>query len=228
MLFPFILTILSGLSTLLGNILMFIKINKNLNKYIAYLLYITSFIMIYISIVDLIPVGGIYILNILLFPLNIIISILLMFLAIKSIAIINKKTEDNNNLYQLGILSLIILTLHNIPEGIITYISSSSNTTIGIKLCIVIALHNIPEGIAICLPIYYATNSKLKAFLYTLIAGISEPFGALITYLFLYKYINNFNISILLVYVGFLMLILAINKIIPEANKYYKRVGEFY
>ena len=48
-----------------------------------------------------------------------------------------------------------------------------------------IALHNIPEGIAISIPIYYATKSKVKALYYTFISALSEPFGALITYLFL-------------------------------------------
>lgn len=41
-----------------------------------------------------------------------------------------------------------------------------SNASTGIAVLIAIALHNIPEGIAVAIPIYYATGSRWKAFLW--------------------------------------------------------------
>ena len=58
--------------------------------------------------------------------------------------------------------------------------------------------HNIPEGISISVPIYYSTKSKFKAFFYTTVSGFSEILGAFITYLFLYKYIDNNFIGVIL------------------------------
>ena len=62
---------------------------------------------------------------------------------------------------------MIVIVLHNIPEGIVTFIVSNKNIMLGISMCIAIALHNIPEGISIAVPIYYSTKSKKKAIFYT-------------------------------------------------------------
>ena len=48
---------------------------------------------------------------------------------------------------------------------------------LGGALAIAIALHNIPEGICVAMPVYYATGSKLKAFFWSFLSGISEPLG---------------------------------------------------
>ena len=107
---------------------------------------------------------------------------------------INKKIAEkgfnSSNLYRVGILSMIALMIHNLPEGILTFLSSSVDIKLGLKLSIAIMLHNIPEGIAIAVPIYYSTGSRGKAVINTLISGLSEPIGALLAYLFLYKYIT--------------------------------------
>ena len=65
---------------------------------------------------------------------------------------------------------MLAIILHNIPEGIATFITTTNNVKLGVALTIAIALHNIPEGISISIPIYYSTNSKLKSFIYTFIS----------------------------------------------------------
>ena len=47
----------------------------------------------------------------------------------------------------------LAVALHNLPEGIIVYVSSFKNIKIGLKLCLSIMLHNIPEGIEISDPL---------------------------------------------------------------------------
>ena len=59
----------------------------------------------------------------------------------------------DNQLYKLGLISVVALMLHNIPEGITTFISSSLDSKLGIVLAASIALHNIPEGISLAVPI---------------------------------------------------------------------------
>ena len=44
---------------------------------------------------------------------------------------------------------MVAIVLHNIPEGIATFITSNNNLKLGITLTIAIALHNIPEGLAV-------------------------------------------------------------------------------
>ena len=39
--------------------------------------------------------------------------------------------------------------LHNIPEGMATYVASYHSVTSGLPLAIAIAIHNVPEGLAV-------------------------------------------------------------------------------
>ena len=118
---------------------------------------------------------------------------------------------------------MIALMLHNLPEGILTFLSSMIDIKLGLKLSFAIMLHNIPEGIAIAVPIYYATRNKSKAIRATFISGLSEPLGAILAWIFLRNYINNFIISIILLFVAGLMISISINDIFEEANKYSRK-----
>ena len=64
---------------------------------------------------------------------------------------------------QIGWFTALALTIHNIPEGMLTYVSAlSSNPTIGLGVACAIGLHNIPEGFAVAFPIMIGTGSKSK------------------------------------------------------------------
>ncbi len=118
---------------------------------------------------------------------------------------------------------MIVLIMHNLPEGIITFISSYKDVHLGIKMALAIALHNLPEGICIAVPIYYSTHSKKNAFFKTFISGFSEFIGAILAYLFLAKYVNDILLSIILVMVAFLMIALSIEQMFPQTNKYNEK-----
>ena len=147
-------------------------------------------------------------------------------------SIINQKVDKNSKnstkLYKLGIISMFVLIMHNIPEGIVTFITSTSNIKLGISLTIAIALHNIPEGISISIPIYYSTKSKFKAFIYTFISGISEPIGAILAYIILSKYINNMVLGILYSIIAGMMINIAINNLYKESINYNKKNTNIY
>lgn len=115
---------------------------------------------------------------------------------------------------------MVAIILHNIPEGIATFMASSKNITLGLSLSIAIFLHNIPEGISIAIPIYYSTNSKFKACLFTFISALAEPLGALVSYLFLASFINNFIMGLILSLVAGIMLHISFYELIPTALTY--------
>ena len=115
---------------------------------------------------------------------------------------------------------MLVIIIHNIPEGIVTYVVSRKNIALGIPICIAIALHNVPEGISIAIPIYFATGNKFKAVIYTLISAMSELLGAIITSLFLTKYINNLILGLILSFTAGIMLQISINKLLPTSNSY--------
>jgi len=70
------------------------------------------------------------------------------------------------------------IVLHNIPEGMATYVASFHSVSAGLPLAVAIAIHNIPEGLAVAMPIYHATRSKSRAVCLGTLSGMSEPFGA--------------------------------------------------
>ncbi len=216
----FILASLSGLSTILGIIPIYFNIKKENNIICASLAFASS-IMLSISILDLIP-ESFHLLKKYPDSYKIIIIFLSLIIGIIISEIINKKIEkiESNSLYKIGIISMIAIIIHNIPEGIITFISTTKDTKLGISIAIAIALHNIPEGISISIPIYYSTKSKIKAFTSTLISGLSELLGAIITYLFLSTIITNSILGILLSSTAGIMIHISLTELLVNSIKY--------
>lgn len=227
--YAFLISTLAGLSTLIGCIFIFIKI-KNIDRFLSISLSFSSCVMMLISIFDLIPNSFFeiffkYKYNGLLMTLfAFCLGVLLINLSNK---IVNKLEEKGSSLYKLGIISAVVLIMHNIPEGIITFLTSNNDLELGIKIAIAITLHNIPEGIAISIPIYYSTKRVGKAIATTLISGLSEPLGAILAYLFLYKYITNDILNLIFIMVAGIMISLAINEILKESIKYSNKNNKY-
>ena len=123
-------------------------------------------------------------------------------------------------MYRLGIITVIALIFHNIPEGITTFLSSRHDLSLGLTLSLGIALHNIPEGISVAVPIYYATKSRKKAIIFTFISGFSETIGAIIAYLFLAPFITSFILGLILSIAAGIMIHISIYELIPTSFKY--------
>lgn len=222
--YAFILTIIAGLSTMLGTIFIFLK-KRNDNIIIASLSF-ASGVMITVSFTDLMNESFHLLIN--LFPkfpafLYMLIFVVIGILFSISIDKYIPTKNSSGNLYRVGIFSMLAIIIHNIPEGIATFMATNSNIMLGISLTLAIALHNIPEGISISIPIYYATNSHFKAIFYTFISGISEPFGALLTYLFLSNFINDRIMGCLFGIIAGIMIHISIYELLPTANSYNKK-----
>ena len=216
----FVITTISGISTLLGMIPIYFK-QKNKDNIINISLSFAAGVMLSISINTLFK-ESYTIFNNYYSKLNTILIItIFIILGIMIVKVINHLLKKiDNKLYKLGIINTISLIIHNIPEGILTFSTSTTNISLGILLSLAIMLHNIPEGISIAIPIYYSTGSRIKAFIYTSIAGFSEVLGAFITYIFLYKYISFSFIGIMLSITIGIMSYIAIFELLPNSLKY--------
>ena len=208
---------LASTSTLIGFLITYINHN-NYQNIICFSLAFSSSVMIIISIFSLIPESYNY-LNKSLFPSIIIILLLINigFIISQSIETIINILIKKTLLYRLGILSSITLIIHNIPEGIITYLTTNVNLTLGITTSLAIALHNIPEGIAIAAPIYYSTLNRKITFLYLFITGFSEFLGSVLALLFIDNNINYNYLSYILGITSGIMLYLAIFNLLPNS-----------
>lgn len=222
---PLLISTIAGLSTVIGGLVIFFKFRKeHIKQFITFSLSFSLAIMIGISITDLIPESTYILLRDYGVGRGVLLSILSFFIGVFIITLLEKKIKKaefhQNDLYRLGILNMLALIMHNLPEGVATFMSSYANMGLGIKLGLAIALHNIPEGISIAVPIYYATGSKKNAIFKTFLSGIAEPIGAILAYIFLSKYITSTFISFILILVGGIMITLAIEGILPKAKEY--------
>ena len=77
----------------------------------------------------------------------------------------------------MGALTGLAIGLHNVPEGLATFVATLASPAFGGALALAIALHNIPEGVCVAMPVYYATGSRVRGFLWAFLSGISEPLG---------------------------------------------------
>ncbi|CAI2190165.1 18153_t:CDS:2 [Funneliformis geosporum] len=139
---------------------------------------------------------------------------------------------ENEQIMRIGIQTALAISIHKFPEGLITFVTSQVSPSIGFALFFAIALHNISEGFTIALPLYVATKSRIKSFLYaSLLGGFSQPFGALIGYLFLKEseiacWDHNFIYGALFSAVSGLMRVICIQGMLPQAIKYDNSDGQ--
>ncbi|MDR3293262.1 MAG: zinc transporter ZupT [Clostridiales bacterium] len=119
-----------------------------------------------------------------------------------------------------GTLTALAIGLHNIPEGLVTFLSALSDPALAMPIVFAIAIHNIPEGIAVSAPIYFSTGSKKKAFLYSFLSGLTEPLGALIGYLIIGRFLNRMIPGLVFAAVAGIMVYISIDELLPSAREY--------
>lgn len=215
----------AGISTLLGGLVVYFKF-KDKKSFIAFALSFSLSVMISLSIFELLPDSFITLSSRFGLLVGIIFTTVMFLVGKFLVTKINKKLallQNKDNLYRVGLLSMIALMLHNFPEGIATFMASYNDLSAGISLGIAIMLHNIPEGISISVPIYYATGSKKRGVIYSLISGLAEPLGAILAFIVLKNYINDITIALVLVIVAGIMITISINEMLPEVNSYNKK-----
>ena len=224
-LYSFLVSGLAGLSTLFGCVCLFFK--RRDNRILTGALGFASGVMLTVSITDLLPSSFQLLATYYYFFPTLLFCAICFTIGVIFSMLIDKYLPDQQSvhpsgkhLYRVGIIAMLAIVLHNIPEGIATFVSTNANVSLGLTLALAIALHNIPEGISISVPIYYATGSKGKAILYTFISGLSEPFGAFLAYLFLSPFMNDFVMGLLLSFIAGIMCHIAIYELLPT-SKYY-------
>lgn len=117
----------------------------------------------------------------------------------------------------------LVVTLHNIPEGMAVGVSIASlllNDSLltypsVLALSLGIAIQNIPEGAIISLTLKSQNEGKLKAFFVGSISGIVEPIATLLTIIF--TNIITFILPYSLALASGAMVYVIIEELIPKA-----------
>lgn len=222
------LSLLAGLSTLIGFLIVIIFNRRTTSlTSIAFILGISSSIILYLSLFELLVESNIYFNNVYNKHQSLVSTLIFISVGLISGLLIEKsvpkKEDTGNSLTRLGTFTAIALAFHNIPEGMITFFTSMNDTKLGILITLTILAHNIPEGIIISLPISMENGSKKKAFLYTFFSGFCEMVGAFICFIFFKNSFNDLVIASLLSIVSGIMIIISSKELFPAAFKLSKK-----
>ncbi|MBE7078840.1 MAG: ZIP family metal transporter [Clostridiales bacterium] len=115
----------------------------------------------------------------------------------------------------------LAVTLHNIPEGLAVGFAFGGAWATGeisaflaaLSLAIGIGVQNFPEGAALSLPLYSATKSRKRAFLYSFYSNLVEPIFAMLG-VFLSAYLAEAQ-AWLLAFAAGAMLFVVCEELIP-------------
>lgn len=134
--------------------------------------------------------------------------------------------EVDARLLRSGLLLAAIVTLHNLPEGLGTFVATLQEPAGGITLAVAIAIHNVPEGLAVAAPIYAATRSKAQALGWATLSGLAEPLGALLGYLLLSALLPEEWLVLSLALVAGMMLAVSFLELLPAARRYQTHISQ--
>lgn len=237
-LFAFSLTLFAGLSTGIGSAMALLS-RKFSPKFLAVSLGFSAGVMIYVALVEILDKSRQSLVGLYGTKGGGWITLLSFFLGIGLIALIDRLVPSYENphemknvahpkasqrsdhkLMRMGLFSALAIGIHNFPEGLATFIAALQNPTLGVSIALAIAIHNIPEGIAVSVPIYYATKSKKRAFLYSFASGLAEPVGALFGYFILRVFFTEAAFGIVFALVAGIMVYISLDELLPTAEEY--------
>lgn len=115
-----------------------------------------------------------------------------------------------------GIVMLVAIALHNLPEGIAIGAAGTHDIRMGILLAIVITLHCIPEGMAIGAPLIGGGMPKGKAIVLTALSGVPTIIGGAIGILI--GGISDGALALALTGAGGAMLYVVFGEILPQSS----------
>ena len=229
-----LITLFAGLSTAIGGAIAFIVKKDNL-KALSVGLGFSAGVMIFVSFMDMVPEAEkLLALN---FPhksqwlayagfiIGLIVAILIDYflpdhIVTDDVLHPDEPARRDYKIKRAGIFTAIAICVHNFPEGMATFFTTTQNITLGLSVGIAIAIHNIPEGIAVALPMYHVTGKKRYAMLYAALSGITEPIGALVGMFIFGLFLPQALIGVLMAAVAGIMIYISFDTLLPLAKEY--------
>lgn len=235
-----LLTLFAGLSTGIGGLLsMFQK--RSSSCFLCVSLGFSAGVMIYLSFMEILPEALNYLGRFYPPRQAHLLSVISFFVGIAVIALIDRFVPSRDNPHEIpnvvkmmnapytindadllrtGMFSALAITIHNIPEGLVTFTSYMADPQIGISIAIAVAIHNIPEGIAVAVPIYFATGSRARSLTIAFLSGLSEMVGAVLG-LVLFSVANiDLMLGFVLASTAGVMIYISFDELLPTAERY--------
>ena len=236
LLFAFLLSGLAGLATGVGSCIAFFFNHSN-KKFLSAALGFSGGVMIYISFVELFASSRSYLSEVS-GKIGSLSAIGAFFGGMFMAMLIDRLIPESRNphevrtvedmeqpvskkkIFRSGMIFALAVGIHNFPEGMAVFMSGMATPETGIFTALAIAIHNIPEGITVSVPIYHATGSRKKAFLWSFVSGLSEPFGALCAYFIFMPFLSTTLLMLIYAAVAGIMVFITFDELLPLAREY--------
>ena len=228
--YAFLITLWAGLSTAL------IFFTKRTNRiFLSVSLGFSAGVMVYVSFVELFRSAETTMMPLYGERLATLYATLAFFAGVALIGIIDRLIPEAENPHELpdqtttaheqsllrtGMVTAIVLAIHNFPEGMVTFMSALTDLSLALPIAIAIALHNIPEGISVAIPIYHATGNKRKAFFLSLASGLAEPIGGLLGFLLLRPFLTPTVMGCCFAMIAGIMVYISFDELLPAAERF--------
>lgn len=168
-------SILAGLGTALGALLIFIKQNWS-SKSLAFYLGLASGVMAAVVMFDMLPSAFVYS-GLFKVAGGVLLGVFIMALGDGTLF---TRMSSPHTLAGLGYLIMLGIAMHDLPEGMAIALGDVMKTRTGLVIALGIGIHNVPEGMAIAAPLLMAGIRKSTIFLQILLVALITPAGTLL------------------------------------------------
>jgi len=141
---------------------------------------------------------------------------------------VTEDVEENRSLLISGLAAAVAISIHNIPEGMMLYLTATESPMEGIPVMLAVGMHNIPIGLSIAIPIYYAGYGRMRALLVCLLSGVMELIGAVLGALLAAPMESPLFLGLMLALIAGIMVYVSFDELIPAAYSYGRRHASLY
>jgi len=213
-----LLSLLAGLSTGLGGLIVLVK--RPSRRMMSFLMGLAAGVMIILSFLELM-VEALNLAGLALAATGFLAGSITLFILDSLLPHLHFGVKEkgfvNMKLFKYSTLIAVGIALHNFPEGVAVGSSYAYLPELGLAVAIAMAIHNIPEGMAIAIPACLSGCSKFSAFRLALLSGLAEPAGALVSVLLLDVF-DGF-VPFGLAFAAGIMVFITLDEIIPAASQ---------
>lgn len=141
---------------------------------------------------------------------------------------ITEDAEEKRSLLISGLAAAIAISIHNIPEGMMLYLTAAESPMEGIPVMLAVGMHNIPIGLSIAIPIYYAGYGRIRVLLVCLLSGVMELIGAVLGAFLSAPMESPLFLGLMLALIAGIMVYVSFDELIPAAYSYGRRHASLY